>query len=96
MNSNSVKKMPVQKVKIDYKLGFILQLVMTFITTIFLIVSFFKRDFFTVLEFLLGIDMFILAFNNFKFYKRNHFTWVYIAAGGAMILASILKWWDVL
>lgn len=96
MSSNTVKKMPVQKVKVDHKIGITFQLIMTFITTIFLIVAFFKRDFFTLLECLLGIDMFILAFNNFKYYKRNRFTWVYIASGAAMILASILKWWDIL
>ncbi len=89
--SNQVKKRQV-----GYQFGFILQLVMTFITTIFIIVAFFKREFFTFLEFLLGLDMFVLAFNNYKYYKRSFFTYVYIAAGGAMILVSILKWCDVL
>ena len=91
-----VKKMPVQKVKVDKKYGFILQLIMTFITTIFIIVAFFKREYFTLLEFLLGLDMFVMAFNNAKYYKRNFFTYVYVAAGGAMVLVSILKWCDYL
>lgn len=91
-----VKKMPVEHGKMDYKMGYIVQLVMTFITTIFIIVSFFKREFFTLLELLLGIDMFVLAFNNYKYYKRDFFTFVYIAAGCAMILVSILKWCGVL
>ena len=43
MSSNTVKKMPVQKVKVDHKIGITFQLIMTFITTIFLIVAFFKR-----------------------------------------------------
>lgn len=86
----------VKKGQVGYQFGFILQLFMTFITTIFIIVAFFKREFFTLLEFLLGLDMFVLAFNNYKYYKRSFFTYVYIAAGGAMILVSILKWCDVL
>ncbi len=90
--SNMVK----EKEKKEYKVGFILQLIMTFITTIFIIVAFFQREAFTFLEFLLGIDMFVLAFNNSKYYKRNWFTFVYIAAGAAMMFVSILKWCDVL
>lgn len=94
--SNQIKKMPVQQVKANYKIGFIVQLIMTFITTIFIIVAFFQREAFTFLEFLLGLDMFVLAFNNSKYYKRDWFTFVYIAAGAAMLLVSILKWCGVL
>ncbi len=94
--SNQEKKLPEKTVRAGYKIGFIVQLIMTFITTIFIIVAFFQRDFFTFLEFLLGLDMFVLAFNNFKYYKRDWFTFVYIAAGAAMILVSILKWCDIL
>lgn len=93
---SSIKVMPVQKVKSDYQITLKLQLFMTFITTILVIVAFFKRDFFAWLEFFLGLDLFVLAFNNAKYYKRAYMNWVYSAAGVAMILVSILKWCDIL
>ncbi len=93
---SSVKAMPVQKVKWDYQITLKLQLFMTFVTTVLVIVAFFKRDFFVWLEFFLGLDLFVLALNNVKYYKRAYMSWVYSAAGGAMILVSILKWCDIL
>lgn len=96
MGDYAVKKRSGQKTKIPLELGIVLQLFMTFITTIFIIVAFFKREYFSLLEFLLGLNLFVLSFNNFKYYKRYLMTWVYMAAGAAMILVSILKWCDIL
>lgn len=96
MVDRSIKKMPVQKVQVDRKASLILQLIMTFITTVFIIVAFFQREYFVFLEFLLGLDLFVLAFNNFKYYKRRFMSFIYLVAGVAMVFVSILKWCGIL
>lgn len=89
-NQQSVKKMPMQKC--DYRITLKLQLFMTLVTAVFVIASFLNRTFFVWLEFLLGLDLFVLAVNNVNYYKRSFMTWVYIGVGVAMILVSIMKW----
>lgn len=71
-------------------MGFLIQIVLVFLTLIFLIISFLDNKFYIVLKSLMIFDMFVLAYNNQKIYKRKYMTIIYIIFA-IIVFASIIN-----
>ena len=68
----------------------LLQALLTIGIIIFIIISYFKKGIYSsVLSILITLDLFVLAYNNHKIYKRKNFTVAYLAMGILMIFVSI-------
>ena len=68
----------------------LLQAVLTIGIIIFIILSYFKKGIMTnILLILITLDLFVLAYNNHKIYKRKNFTISYLIMGILMIFISI-------
>ena len=62
-----------------------IQIVVTVLTVILAIVFIFNQKYTKLFEFSLGVNLLVMAFNNYKIYKRSRLTIVY-AIVGIMIL----------
>ena len=67
-----------------------LQIVFTVITLICLVWYLFNPKVWHVLQFVLGITMFIIGYNNKIIYNRPKFAWVYYIIGAILIIFDIL------
>lgn len=76
-------------VNIINQVTMLLQIILGIFALSFGIMGMFERELFFVAEVLVGILMFVLAYNNQKVYKRRFMTVVYNVLG-IIILASIL------
>ena len=77
-------------------LGINVQIVVTVIAGILGILSVFFERFFPFFQLAMGIDMFLLAFNNSRVYRRKNLTIIYIVCGILLILFSILIFFGVI
>ena len=67
-----------------------LQIIFTIVTVICLIWYFFNPKVWHVLQFVLGLTMFIIGYNNKIIYNRPRFAWVYYVIGVILIVFDIL------
>lgn len=67
----------------------LLQIALAIYAFSFAIASFFEKEFFVISEILVGILMFVIAYNNQKLYKRKYMTPIYIGLG-IIIIATVL------
>lgn len=67
-----------------------LQIIFTIVTVICLIWYLFNAKVWHVLQFVLGITMFIIGYNNQTIYNRPRFAWVYYIVGAVLIIFDIL------
>ncbi|MBE6157849.1 MAG: hypothetical protein E7160_03555 [Firmicutes bacterium] len=65
-----------------------IQIVITVLTVILAILFIFNQKYMTLFEFSLGLNLLVMAFNNYKIYKRSKLTLIY-AFVGVMILFLI-------
>ncbi len=75
----------------DKKIGLFVQFVLCICTIIFFIVSLFEKSFFILVEVLIALTLFAMAYNNSKIYKRKYFTIVYIIFGSFILISSLLE-----
>lgn len=68
----------------------LLQIVLGIYVVSFGIASIFERDLFIISEILIGLLMFVIAYNNQKIYKRKYMTYVYFGLGIVIIVSSLL------
>lgn len=90
-----LKKVSKEKEDKFNKIGIYLQIILTIITIILVVAFLFSNDLLIYLQFVLALDMFIMAYNNQKNYKRTNFTIFYIVVGifilGVMLI-NLLGW----
>lgn len=67
-----------------------LQIVFTIVTVICLVWYLFNPKVWHVLQFVLGITMFIIGYNNKIIYNRPKFAWVYYIIGAILIIFDVL------
>lgn len=67
----------------------LLQIVLAIFVVTFGIASLFQRELFIICEILVGLSMFVIAYNNQKIYKRKYMTAIYIGLGIVIIAASL-------
>ncbi len=82
-----------KKIINDYNiLGVNIQFILTILVLLFGIISIFAgKTFFIIFEFLVAFDLFTMAFNNERIYKREKATTLYLISGIGMILCGILS-----
>ena len=68
-----------------------LQVVSTLASFVALIMYLFQRKMFSILCICLSINLFVLAFNNYKIFKKKNYTIVYIVAGVVLLVYMILQ-----
>jgi len=56
----------------------LLQITLSIYVVSFAIMSIFEKELFVISEILIGLLMFVIAYNNHKLYKRKYMTAVYI------------------
>ena len=67
----------------------LLQAVLGIYVVSFGIASLYHVELFQICELLIGLLMFIIAYNNYKIYKRRYMTAVYFGLGIIIIAASL-------
>lgn len=75
--------------------GVTLQFIVTIVVVIMGILSLFVEGIFPFFEIVMAIDLFIMAFNNYKIYKKPYFTIIYIAVGIFLVASSVLAFLGV-
>ena len=58
-----------------------IQIVATILTVILAVLFIFNQKYMKLFEFSLGVNLLIMAFNNYKIYKRSKLTLVYAIVG---------------
>ncbi len=75
------------------KIGLYLQGIITLLAVVFAVIAIFNREMVTVIQVLLGLDLFVMAYNNLVLFKRKLFTILYIIGGVFVLVITILNWW---
>ena len=68
-----------------------IQLILSLGVLVVGVLSIIKSSFISYFEIVLGLDLFIMAYNNHIMYKRKYFTLVYIVGAIMMIVLGILR-----
>ena len=68
-----------------------LQIISTLASFVALIMYLFQRKMFQILCICLSLNLFVLAFNNYKIFKKKNYTMVYIIAGIVLLVYTILQ-----
>ena len=77
------------------KISMYTQIILTIISIMFGILSIFVNDFLIIFYLFLGLDLFLLSYNNYTIYQKKYMTSVYLGFGLFMILnviLEVLKW----
>lgn len=67
----------------------LLQVTLGLFVLTFAIASAFERELFIICEILVGLLMFVIAYNNQKVYKRKYMTAIYTGLGIVIIASSL-------
>ena len=67
----------------------LLQIALAIFLVTFGIISLYERELFIICEILIGLSMFVIAFNNQKIYKRKYMTAIYLGLGIVIIASSL-------
>lgn len=83
------KKSNILDINVVEQITMLLQIALSIYALTFAIASMFETSFFVICELLVGILMFVIAYNNQKVYKRKYMTAIYLGLG-IVIIASVL------
>ncbi len=73
--------------------GILCQIVLVELFCIFAIIHFFVVEFVIVLYGIVAMILFVMAYNNSKYFKRKGFTWIYLFFGVIILLIGL---WSLL
>ena len=76
--------------------GVVFQFIVTVVVVIFGILSLFDKSYYSTFELVIGVDLFIMAYNNQKIYQKKNLTIIYLLVGLLLVISSILKMIGVL
>lgn len=88
-NKKNDKKNNVLNIGTLEQITMLLQITLGIYALTFAFASFFETQLFVICEILVGISMFVIAYNNYKVYKRKYMTAIYTGLG-IIIIASVL------
>ena len=78
-------------------LGINIQIVLTILVCVFTLIGFFVNSwYFIIMRILIGLDLFIMAFNNERVYHNKKLTIIYIVIGVLMIIYGLLNIFGVM
>lgn len=72
-----------------YQITMLLQVSLGIFALTFAIAAKFEKELFIISQILVGILMFIIAYNNQKIYKRKYMTYIYLGLGIVIIATSL-------
>ena len=70
--------------------GLTVQAILTIVLIVVAIISIFNHSLLWLLEILMGLDLFIMGYNNHRVYRRMGATPLYLAVGAIMVVIGIL------
>ena len=79
-----------KKISEENILGVNLQMIMTLVVAVIAILYLLHKCSSFWLELAMGIDLFIMAYNNHTIYHKKNATWYYIGVGVILIVIAIL------
>ena len=77
------------------KLSYKIQIVLSVLLLVVGIITLFYRKLFPVLEIVIACDLFCLAYNNNKLFKRKELTTMYIVFGVLVLIVGLLSLFGV-
>ena len=77
--------------KKESKIGLYAQLLLTLATIVLALLYLIYKDLLIYLQLMLALDMFVIAYNNQKKYKRTFFTLLYIGTGVVILGIVVLN-----
>ena len=89
-NGINVKIVDLKGSSID-EVGLLVQVVLTEVMIIFAILSLLIKDFMNAFYIMLSLNMFTLAYNNKKVYKKKNMTAIYIIIGLFIIMTVLVE-----
>ena len=96
MKEKAKKGMNVTQVKLkEYKsdeVGLLMQVVLIELLLIFSIISLLTDIFMPVFYAILAMIMFVMAYNNYKIYKKKYMTPIYIIVGLFVLVTTIMEY----
>lgn len=96
MKDGVIVKKDIKLVKKKFKdiesnqVGLLIQGVLSVFLVAFTILTIFESTFLVLTEILVGFLMFVMAYNNYKTFKRKGITYAYTIMGILMIVLSIM------
>lgn len=79
------------KIDVDviHQITMLLQIGLAIFLISFGVASLFCRELYIICQIIIGLLMFVIAYNNYKIYKRKYMTAVYIGLGIVIIASSL-------
>lgn len=71
--------------------GLYLQALLLAVVLILFVCSFFVSEFTFILQIMMGLLMFVMAYNNETSYARNHMTLLYVVCGFLFLIIPIVR-----
>ena len=80
----------------EKKLSYKIQVVLSIVLLIVGVITIFKNSLFPILEITIALDLFCLAYNNHKLFKRKELTTMYIVFGILVLIVGLLSLFEVI
>ena len=87
-NKKNVKNVKIE-MDVIHQITMLLQIGLAVFLVSFGIASFFCKELYMICQILIGLIMFVIAFNNHTVYKRRYMTAIYLGLGIVIIAASL-------
>ncbi len=71
------------------KTSFLVEVILVIILFFFLVMSIFENVFFPLCEGIMAVLMFLLAYNNYKTFKRKHYSTLCIVVGIILVISAL-------
>ena len=88
VKNNKDKVSPINKFNI---LFVDIQIVFTILTVILFVIYLFNRDLLSYLQLSLGVTLLVMAYNNYRIYKRAGTTILYVIVGVLLLVLDLLR-----
>lgn len=79
------------KIEMDviHQITMLLQVALAIFLVSFAVASFFCKELYLICQIIIGLLMFVIAYNNQKIYKRKYMTAIYLGLGIVIIASSL-------
>ena len=86
---NKLKRNVMIDIDSTTQIMMLLQIALAIFALTFGVISMFERELFIICEILIGLSMFVIAFNNQRIYKRKYMSAIYLGLGIVIIASSL-------
>lgn len=80
-----------KKIDLDliHQITMLLQVTLAIFLVTFAVASFYCKELYIICQSIIGLLMFVIAYNNYKIYKRKYMTFVYLGLGIVIIISAL-------